>query len=71
MTKYQVAIILLIFAVVQLVMAVKIARLSKRKSSEKSAQLDVEIVRLNAISKRIQVAAFSALLVWLGIQYFA
>ncbi|MCT6721618.1 hypothetical protein [Acidovorax sp. K2F] len=71
MTKYQVAIILLIFAVVQLVMAAKIARLSKRKYSENSAQLDVEIDRVNAISKRIQVVAFSALLVWLGIQYFA
>ncbi|WP_369641700.1 hypothetical protein [Acidovorax sp. A79] len=71
MTRYQVAIVLLIFAVVQSILAVKIAKLSKRRSSQKSAQLDVEINRLNAISKRIQVAACSALLVWLAIQYFA
>ena len=71
MTKYQFGAFLLIVAGVQLVLAVKTARLSKRQSSEQSTQLQVEIDRLNTLSKRIQVVSLGSLLVFLCIGYFS
>ena len=71
MTKYQFGAFLLIVAGVQLVLAVKIAKLSKRKSSEQSTQLQVEIDRLDKLSKRIQVVCLGAVLVFLCIGYFS
>ena len=70
MTKYQLGALLLIFAGVQLVFAMNIARLSKRKSSAQSVELDKEIARLNTWSKRVQVVGLGIALVVLGIGYF-
>ena len=64
MSKYQFGAFLLIVAGVQLVLAVKVARLSKRKSSEQSTKLQVEIDRLDKLSKRVQVVCLGAVLVF-------
>ena len=71
MTKYQFGAFLLIVAGVQLVLAVKIASLSKRKSSEQSTQIQVEIDRLDTLSKRISVVSRVAVLVFLCVGYFS
>ena len=71
MTKYQFGAFLLIVAGVQLVLAVKIASLSKRKSSEQSTQIQVEIDRLDTLSKRISVMSLVAVLVFLCVGYFS
>ncbi len=71
MTKYQFGAFLLIVAGVQLVLAVKIASLSKRKSSEQSTQIQVEIDRLDTLSKRISVVSLVAVLVFLCVGYFS
>ena len=71
MTKYQFGAFLLIVAGVQLVLAVKIASLSKRKSSEQSTQIQVEIDRLDTLSKRISVVSLVAEHVFLCVGYFS
>ena len=71
MTKYQFGAFLLIVAGMQLVLAVKIASLSKRKSSEQSTQIQVEIDRLDTLSKRISVVSLVAVLVFLCVGYFS
>ena len=71
MTKYQFGAFLLIVAGVQLVLAVKIASLSNRKSSEQSTQIQVEIDRLDTLSKRISVVSLVAVLVFLCVGYFS
>ncbi len=71
MSKYLFGMILLFAAGVQLYLAMKIARLNKRKSSENADSIDAEIKRLNYLSKCIQVGCLGGVLIVLYVRHLS
>jgi hypothetical protein len=69
MSKYQFGMILLLAAGMQFFLAMKIARLNRRKSSDNADSIDAEIKRLNRFSKCIQLGCPGGVLMALYVGY--